>query len=355
MKEKPTNFKLLEEDFRQKRPMILFVGSGIDFSSDKSQYGDFSWNALLNHLLRHSIQMILPFDDEAEKLRDALLSNKDSLADANLQRQADELFSRMTKTTLVKQTLQNTSYVNLIQDFLYSKRNKKALMDACTDFLNSKNENEGNCAFYTLFSLAELILTHRNIKSVVTQNYDCFLEEAINLLLEKGREKGKKYYYNRKPRVVCDWKLGENFDEGSLNIYHVHGYIPRYEDIQAPKDNSIVLSLDEFYEDSRNVYSWQVASQLHFLSQYPCVFCGMSLDDYTSQRLLHYVKGRHKNNLYYITAPTDTQDDNLKRLNHIKNQFHTNNGLTVINDDEGFDNVYTLLRKIKYGKHSSNR
>ena len=150
------------------------------------------------------------------------------------------------------------------------------------------------------------------------------------------------------PNIICDWKGKTDFTYKHLNIYHVHGFIPRYDDIQAPKDNRIVLSMDEFYEDSRNVYSWQIASQLHFLSQYTCLFCGLSLDDYTNQRLLHYVKGKHHGNLYYITAGYD--DEKKKIKDNIKNRFHEKNGLTVLYDEQGYGHIYRLLGELKYGK-----
>lgn len=339
------NFHLLEEDFSNKRPIVLFVGTGINFPS-RWNGKDFSWDALLNHLMSHSIQLILPYNDNTNNVRKAILmEGKVDYANAKLQQQVNQVFSRMTKTTLVKQTLKNTSYVNLIQDFLYRQCSRDELRQACDEFVDS---NKKECVYYSLFQLADLILHSPNIKAVVTQNYDRFLEDAIELLSEKYKGLGGVFEH-RDPRIVCGWKNDEDFSTNSFNIYHVHGYIPRYYEIQAPKDNSIVLSLDEFYEDSRNVYSWQIASQIHFLSQYTCIFCGLSLDDYTSQRLLHYVKGKRNGKLYYITA-TKNASNEMVVLNEIKNQFYTNNGLTVIYDKQGFNHIFKLLGGLKYGK-----
>ena len=154
------------------------------------------------------------------------------------------------------------------------------------------------------------------------------------------------------PHIICDWKKQTDFGYDNINIYHVHGFIPRYEEIQAPLDNKIVLSMDEFYEDSRNVYTWQIASQLHFLSQYTCIFCGLSLEDYTNQRLLHYVKGKHQGNIYYITAKTTGKYVEYSQImDEVKNKFHEKNGLTVIYDREGFGHIYKLLGELVYGKN----
>lgn len=338
------NFNCLKKDFDMERPVVLFVGTGInyyendvsknDVSKKDVSKKDVSWNALLNHLLKHSIRMILPNNKQSDKIR------KSFIGEGKQNKDLDELFPRMVKTTIVKQTLKNTSYVNLIQDFLYRQCPKEDLTKACSQYVTSKGDK---CDYYTLFRLADMILRCPNIKAVVTQNYDDFLEDAIDLL-SKYYEQEKILQNLRKPRTVCDWKMEGDFSANSINIYHVHGFIPRYNKIQAPKNNNIVLSLDEFYEDSRNVFSWQISSQLHFLFQYTCVFCGLSLDDYTSQRLLHYVKGKHKGNLYYITASEKKVKNTT--LFELKNRFHTENGLTVLYCKQGFHKIYESIGEL---------
>ena len=218
------------------------------------------------------------------------------------------------------------------------------------DYLNKEEGGDKNkVEFFSLLCVANLILRNRNVRAVVTQNYDQFLVDVLSLL--KDREKYKPILPNKdsavrdiSPSIICDWKGQSKFSYEGFNIYHVHGFIPRYDEIQAPRDNRIVLSMDEFYEDSRNVYSWQIASQLHFLSQYTCIFCGLSLDDYTNQRLLHYVRGRHHGNLYYLTAG----DENSRINDRIKNEFHEKNGLTVLYDENGFSHLYELLNDLQY-------
>ena len=197
--------------------------------------------------------------------------------------------------------------------------------------------------------MADLILRNRNISAVVTQNYDQFLCDAISFLKRNKKYRNcVKNVRDINPNTICDWKGHAEFTDEHLNIYHVHGFIPRYEEIQAPKGNRIVLSLDEFYEDSQNVYSWQISSQLHLLSQYTCIFCGLSLSDYTNQRLLHYVKGKHHGNLYYITAGNGNEKEIVR--DSIKNKYHENNGLTVLYDEQGYGHIYQLLGELKYGK-----
>ena len=364
---KPLHWEKLEEDFKKGRSIVLFLGTGVNFGSHGI---DFSWDSLINHLLQYAISRITRNGEEDtasllinsannliknDDYKGTKIDGEEKYRILKQQIATDALFSRDVKTTIVKQKLGNEMYVDLIRDFLYRKASREKLEKSVNGFVN-KNYGKGTSGeeilveFSSLMSITDLILRNRNIRAVVTQNYDQFLCEAL--------EKMKKHPHYQptinkdktsvrrdiNPSTICDWKGQSKFTYDAFNIYHVHGFIPRYDEIQAPKDNKIVLSMDEFYEDSRNVYSWQIASQLHFLSQYTCIFCGLSLDDYTNQRLLHYVRGKHHGNLYYLTA-----GDEKSRINdRIKNEFHENNGLTVLYDEEGFGHLYNLLKDLQY-------
>lgn len=369
--DKPRNWEKLENDLINERSIVLFVGAGVDSMAPHGN--DYSWEALLNHLLKYAVvqmlstnevgkQMANEMSTSAKKLikgylEDLDTKNKDDLKEwlfeLNYQIDTDTRFPRDVKSTIVKQTLGNEVYVKLIQDFLYGKMGKGDIEEAGKEYVDYLINNEDTKpSFFSLFSVASLILRNRNICAVVTQNYDQFLCDAIEFLQDdKGYNKWAKSNQQivRKivPNIICDWKEQSVFTYEHFNIYHVHGFIPRYDELQAPKENRIVLSLDEFYEDSRNVYSWQIASQLHFLSQYTCIFCGLSLDDYTNQRLLHYVKNKHHGNLYYITA---SRDDKERIKDRIKNKFHENNGLTVLYDESGYGHIYQLLGELNHGK-----
>lgn len=366
----PTNWHKLEDDFRHKRSVVLFLGTGVDLGAPKGK--DYSWDALLNHLLTYAVKQIIPFEDKSgvseglKKTAISLLKENEfsepttSFVDMKKLKQQitlDSRFPRDVKSTIIKQTLGNEKYVKLIQDFLYGEMEKDDIEKEGEKYVRFLNKEIGSkdVKFFTLFSVADFIMHNRNIRAVVTQNYDCFLCEAIAYLRDNNdyREYVSKAFKTGirdiHPNTICDWKGQTDFTYDDINIYHVHGFIPRYEDVQAPKGNKIVLSLDDFYEDSRNVYSWQIASQLHFLSQYTCIFCGLSLEDYTNQRLLHYVKGKHHGNLYYINA-TDSTDYDKRIMDKILNNFHEKNGLTVLFGENGFKSIYKQLGEIKYGK-----
>lgn len=366
---KPLHWEQLEKDFKNGRAIVLFLGTGINYGSHNI---DFSWNALINHLFQYVINQITRKGEErtAELLMNSannlIKDSSYSWEKVKVDKQGDKynalikqididsFFSRNVKTSIVKQKLGNEVYVSLIRDFLYNQVSREQIKKSACNFVYNLNHKESanekkQVEFFSLLSVADLILRNRNIRAVVTQNYDRFLCDALKELGNQAEYKpklsnGESARRDINPTTICDWKGQSAFTYDEINIYHVHGFVPRYDEIQAPKDNKIVLSMDEFYEDTKNVYSWQIASQLHFLSQYTCIFCGLSLDDYTNQRLLHYVKNKHHGNLYYLTAGNERS----RIYDRIINEYHERNGLTVLYDENGYTHLYELLNKLQY-------
>lgn len=136
--------------------------------------------------------------------------------------------------------------------------------------------------------IAELIRDCDNIESVITFNYDNFLElelekigVAFTSVHEKGALKGK-----------------------DLPIYHVHGYIPR-----SRKGGSREITLLE--EDYHNKYSndnhWSNIEIQHALIRNSCFFFGLSMTDPNLRRLLDYAKqedeGKPRHYVFLIRDP----------------------------------------------------
>jgi len=347
--ERPINFNFLEKDFQDNKPTVLFLGSGLNYNCKTN----LSWGALLDHLLLYAFDRIPQLQSntvEIENIKKALQSNDSKKAkkrkDYITKEFADSLFPRDVKSTIVKQFLGEAFYGKLIRNFLYQKISRSTLHRIGKQYIKHQAPKGPPApqpkSFFSLFVIADMILRHPNIKAVVTYNYDQFLEDALNIL-------GKQMNKRRKYRIISDWECDNKIDcynNDEISIYHVHGFIPRYDEIQSPQNSKVILSLDEYYEDTKNVYSWQVASQLHFLSQYTCLFCGLSMDDITTQRLLHYVKGKNRERLYYITAASNRSDSTRCLLEKIKNKYLEGNGLTVVYDENGFNCIYQLLGEL---------
>lgn len=347
----PTNFEPLKDDFCKKKPIVIFLGTGIN----ANKQDDLFWGALLDSLFAYTFDLIpqLQGNTKEAKIIKKLFSGQRSRI--FIRKKTESMFPRDVKSTIVKQFLGDAFYRELIRDFLYKKISKEDLNVFGSDYIECKKTKKIPQSFFSLYVIADMILHCPNIKAVVTYNYDQFLEEALDFLKNNSSEEPIIKYH-----IISNWEFDEisnnSYDYNDVNIYHVHGFIPRYDEIQSPKNTNIILSLDEYYEDTKNVYSWQIASQIHFLSQYTCWFCGLSLDDITTQRLLHYVKNTHKEHLYYLTAHCGYGKKKLDpiayTLEETKNRYHEKNGLTVVYDKNGFNNMYKLIGELNHEKKS---
>lgn len=233
-----------------------------------------------------------------------------------------------------------------------------------------------------LFEIARLILLCDNIKAIVTYNYDNFLTQAINIIQNDPalyfNKKELDVYYSRLSRLrfnnkaidKCSRKLaididklivediyGDNYSK-SLNsdiipIYHVHGYIPSPREIQRIEDDSIVLSMDEYYNNLRDVYCWQTDTQMHFLSHYTCIFMGSSMSDMTIQRMLYNVQQHGNNDRIYCFQAYDPDPNctneierKLRRiLYNTKQNFFQSYGLTMITEEK-YSQMYEKINKL---------
>ena len=183
--------------------------------------------------------------------------------------------------------------------------------------------------------MARMIILYPYIKAVVTYNYDNFLKEAISILLESREEYftldeleriGKR---NLVIQDVSGFVYAQEMTDDILSIYHVHGYIQPPSESFIADNNQIVLSLDEYHENEKNIYSWPTATQLHFLSHYTCILAGMSLTANGNPNI---------KNEQYLKA--------YSSIREVKNVYHAKCGLNVIYNREGYFQLYKELNTI---------
>lgn len=167
------------------------------------------------------------------------------------------------------------------------------------------------------------------------------------------------------------WKNGVRIEEvyGNFNnsqqadnilpIYHIHGYLPPFNEPFLSDGNEIVLSMEEYYDNVRNVYSWQTATQLHFLCHFTCMFVGISLSDINPQRMVHYASSiGNEDKIYFLHASTknylkETQAEDYKsyvQIMEIKDAFFTNYGLTPIFELGGYKELYNHIFSVVWDK-----
>lgn len=321
------NIEELKKDIRDNKAMALFLGAGTDFSSEYPEGHEFdglrgktlSWKYLLEELT------------EAACINNEEKDTLNNLANAPL------------KAAILKNRL-GDSYIPIIRNWLYTRCNRRILIKSYDKFKQYKDnptvENLKKVPFGSLFSIADFILRQTSIRAVITQNYNNFLSEAIKILLDK---RGMSYGETRRKMIPLDvyagWK-DEPYNENCFFIYHVHGYIPPPSEMLPSKEsNYIVLSDEEFYQLSRDVYSWQNATQLHFLTHHTCIIIGLSLDDMTTARLLRHAKlENNSERVYWLRGGyNDGEGDALSRL---KSDYFESQHLCIVNDAEGYQDLY---------------
>lgn len=323
------NLLNLKSDLKDKKQMVLFLGAGVNFDSKVKLL----WNDVLSEFLDNSLPLLNMPPDDIAYIRKALdtLNNEDLY----IQKQGTAEFTTEAKIAVVKQLL-GKAYVPLLKNIIYKKCNKYELARACDEYITRGVDEK--TPFYTLFAIAEFILTHNNIKAVVTYNYDNFLTVAIRLLLENKRYFKQEIREDLKPIDVYSGWGNEPFTNSSFLIYHIHGYIPSPGELIPNKRNTIVMSLDEFYNSAKEVYSWQTATQIHFLSHYSCLLLGMSLSDMTMQRMIYNANINYNcEKVYYVMQ-------NGNPLLELKSRYHSKNHLSVIKVNKFIDFYKEILK-----------
>lgn len=327
------NIDEFRKDIKDNKAMALFLGAGTDIT--KTYPYDLEYNNLRSGLEKGIVQ--LTWGNLIRELVDATCINEEEKKSLN------KISSAPLKAAILKNRMGN-SYVPIIRNWLYSRCNRRILVKSY-DYFEQYQENPtidslSKVPFGSLFAIAEFILRQKSIRAVFTQNYNNFLSETIRILLEKCPERYGESRQKMKPfDVYSGWK-DEPYDETCFFIYHVHGYIPPpSEMLPNSKDNYIVLSDEEFYQLSQNVYSWQNASQLHFLTHHTCIILGLSLDDMTTARLLRHANLKNNSeNVYWLRGgPDDDKDDVQQRL---KAEYYESQHLCVVNDADGYCDMY---------------
>ncbi len=392
-------YNLLKKDIEDGKQIVLFLGAGINYSKHKILWADVMKDLFENVILSVSSDNNL---SEKELSIFSKLFNVDNIPKTNnednntpintslLQYVYNE-YPYTLQSYIVKKYLGNR-YIPIIQDFLYSKINHDYIEEQFKNKYSIGKEKTSNDAdIQGLFEIARLILLCPNIKAVVTYNYDNFLTQAINIIQKNPKlyftTDELNIYYSRISKIISQTiqqyksqsiisananinKLviediyGDNYSKSLKNnifpIYHVHGYIPSPNEIQL-EDNSIVLSMDEFYDNLRNVYCWQTDTQMHFLSHYTCIFIGSSMSDLTIQRMLYNVQQHGNNDQIYcfqakndLDIPDDSEKHVYEVLCKIKRDFFKSYGIAMIYNDSNYTAMYKQINELINIKHKQS-
>lgn len=266
--EKRESYQQFKRDLRSKE-LVLFVGAGINAKLLPQ------WNTLLNDLLEYAVKYRLGGEWAGQETAGILAWLKGEDGHGTL--------SSYEKASFVKLLLGN-HYLDVLHERLYRQFDHNVL------------DEERRKSVRFLHEIAKLC-QHKNIHAVVTYNYDDLLEYCINRLAE--REEGKeKTGYRRACSVYGMQQIAP--DQGTLPIFHVHGFLPQHDRPLDPRMALVVLSYEEYYQTLLEPFSWQTVIQLHFLRSFTCLFLGISLRDTNMLRLLSHAQHYSQQKAQYI-------------------------------------------------------
>lgn len=261
------NFTKFREDIEGKKQTVLFIGAGVNYTKDRKMM----WPDLLNYLMDYAKGRLDDSSYEREIITKALMEEKEDKEDKEdkkeekddnlkLKMKANQMFPSEVKASIIKQLL-GDFYIPLLRDFLYGKDVHSELQKGYKQYV----EGTGNLdtPFFSLLSIADFILHHENIKSVVTYNYDNYLSSAINLLKDDVNFKPQKKREIEPLDIYSGWK-DKPFKNDNFLIYHIHGMVQPENEVAPHCSNQVVLSLEEYYDMARDLYSWQSATQIFF-------------------------------------------------------------------------------------------
>lgn len=165
-------------------------------------------------------------------------------------------------------------------------------------------------------TICDLILEQKNLRSVITYNYDTLIEDCL-----KGKGKSCFSVYKN-----------SRDESNSFPIYHVHGIVFRENESELPED--IVLTEDDYHRMYSEVFDWSNVEQLHALTRCTCFFIGLSLNDPNLRRLLEIAqRGSSKSVRHYVFLERKSAYNELEKTQkdfQTKEDMLADLGLNVI-------------------------
>ena len=122
--------------------------------------------------------------------------------------------------------------------------------------------------------------SNRRVRAIVTLNMDALLQTYVSAFSTK-----------RLIRTV-ERPSAEPF-AGSINLYHMHGYLhfdPVEKSHKRDSAESVILTEQDYYDFFNQPNKMFNYTFLYLLREYPCLFIGLSMQDENIRRLLHYSK-----------------------------------------------------------------
>lgn len=202
------------------------------------------WNKLVHKLLIAMIQQ----KTEGVELNPQEIETLNELVNANRED------TPLTQIRYIRSAFENEEYHEIVRNVLYQDK-----INTNTDLLNALSE------------IVKPERAHVGVKSIVTYNFDDLLERKLF---------SKNINFN----VVC--QETDMPSTNSLNIYHVHGFLPHNTTEKLASEISLIFSEEDYHRVYRDAYCWSNITQLNAFRDSTCLFIGCSLSDPNLRRLL---------------------------------------------------------------------
>ncbi len=165
-------------------------------------------------------------------------------------------------------------------------------------------------------TICELIIRQKNLRSVITYNYDTLIEDIL-------RAKGKSCFSVYK---------NSRDESNSFPVYHVHGVV--FQNNKPGLQEEIVLTEDDYHRVYSEVFDWSNVEQLHALTRCTCFFIGLSLNDPNLRRLLEIAqRDSGKSVRHYVFLERKSAYDEIEKSEkdfQIREDMLADLGLNVI-------------------------
>ncbi|MCO8260182.1 SIR2 family protein [Pseudomonas asiatica] len=198
--------------------------------------------------------------------------------------------------------------------------------------------------------------TGAKIKSILTYNFDDFIERAL------------------KAKSLVHKSVFEEFETASaeeLPIYHVHGFLPQDRSGYPNLDRcTLVFSEEGYHQIYRDAYHWSNLAQLNIFKETSCLMIGLSLTDPNLRRLLeiaskslekpkHFAFMRRLNPVKFkrgeggapLKIPNAVIERFLDRHHSTNEELMRELGVTII-WYEDYNDIPVILDRVRVGQRS---
>lgn len=258
-------------------PIALYTGAGVSWSDDPN-FGIGLWDDFVKKILlsdnKISPEIVQRYDKNLLKWKDEPWKMAEWVA-----RKMGQIRFKQCMTDLVQREKNfQKAYKLLSGKFLNKARTLNSVAAFCAAFAGGKitKGKDGQWRAYYDRSI------NRRVHSVVTSNYDPFLESASATM----------FRHNILKPVAAEGSSAGSLLE--IPVFHIHGYVrfPHEYKSQERKNlkpyTNLVITTKDYLKawESKSAYNPTMGPQIHILRHYTVLFIGFSFRDFKINELL---------------------------------------------------------------------